>query len=166
MIKRLENMVYHIQRTFFILIMTFMLAALSLHVFMRFVLNNPIIWTDEVITMMQGTLAFAGIGYCFHKNQHTALSLVYDRVSRPVQWLFDLTSNGIMLFCTCYMVKYSWSFTVKKDILMNTIPWMKQSWIYCFITVGFVVAACYIILRLLDVLHGIAGELKGRGNGV
>ena len=132
MVKKLESIVYHVQRTFFIAVMTFMLLVLSLHVIMRFAFNNPIIWTDEVITMMQGTLAFAGIGYCFHKKQHTELSLVYDKVPRPVQWLFDLASNGIMLFCTCYMIKYSWKFTLKKNIQMNTIPWMKQSWIYCF----------------------------------
>ena len=101
MVKKLESIVYHVQRTFFIAVMTFMLLVLSLHVIMRFAFNNPIIWTDEVITMMQGTLAFAGIGYCFHKKQHTELSLVYDKVPRPVQWLFDLASNGIMLFCTC-----------------------------------------------------------------
>ena len=71
MVKKLESIVYHVQRTFFIAVMTFMLLVLSLHVIMRFAFNNPIIWTDEVITMMQGTLAFAGIGYCFHKKQHT-----------------------------------------------------------------------------------------------
>ena len=90
--------------------------------------------------MMQGTLAFAGIGYCFHKNQHTELSIVYDRVPRPVQHVFDLISNGVMLFCCIYMVKYSWAFTMQKNIPMNTIPWMKQSWIYCFITGRSVVA--------------------------
>ena len=163
MVKKLESIVYHVQRTFFIAVMKFMLLVLSLHVIMRFAFNNPIIWTDEVITMMQGTLAFAGIGYCFHKKQHTELSLVYDKVPRPVQWLFDLASNGIMLFCTCYMIKYSWKFTLKKNIQMNTIPWMKQSWIYCFITVGFILAACYILLRLIEVFRCINKELRERG---
>ena len=56
MVKKLESIVYHVQRTFFIAVMTFMLLVLSLHVIMRFAFNNPIIWTDEIITMMQGTL--------------------------------------------------------------------------------------------------------------
>ncbi len=158
MLKKLESIIYNVQRGFFIAVMTFMLLVLSIHVIMRFVFNSPIIWTDEVITMMQGTLAFAGIGYCFHKNQHTELSIVYDRVPRPVQHVFDLISNGVMLFCCIYMVKYSWAFTMQKNIPMNTIPWMKQSWIYCFITVGFVVAACYIVLRLVRVFQRIAGK--------
>lgn len=161
MLKKLERIVYNIQRWVFIIVMTFMLVVLSAHVIMRFVLNSPIIWTDEVITMLQGTLAFAGIGYCFHKNQHTELSIVYDRMPRPVQWLFDLVSNGVMLFCTCYMIKYSWAFTVKKNIAMNTIPWMKQSWIYVFITVGFVIAAAYIVLRLARVFQAMTAAGKG-----
>lgn len=163
MLKKLERLVYHIQRWTFIIVMTFMLVVLSAHVVMRFVLNHPIIWTDEVITMLQGTLAFAGIGYCFHKNQHTELAIVYDRMPKPVQWLFDLISNGVMLFCTCYMIKYSWAYTVKKNIAMNTIPWMKQSWIFVFITVGFVIAAIYIILRLVRVFQDMLSAGKGKG---
>ncbi len=161
MLKKLERAVYHIQRWFFIIIMTFMLLVLTAHVIMRFVLNSPIIWTDEVITMLQGTLAFAGIGYCFHKNQHTELSIVYDRVPKPVQWIFDLISNGVMLFCCCYMVKYSWAYAVKKNIVMNTVPWMKQSWIYIFIMIGFIVAIMYILLRLLYVFRDMAAAGKG-----
>lgn len=161
MLQKIERIVYQVQRIFFILVMTFMLLVLSAHVVMRFVFNNPIIWTDEVITMLQGTLAFAGIGYCFHKNQHTELSIVYDRVPKPVQILFDLITNGVMLFCCGYMIKYSWAFTLQKNIKMNTIPWMKQSWIYCFITVGFAVASCYIILRLVRVFQRIMGKEEG-----
>lgn len=162
MLKKLERIVYNTQRWFFIIVMTFMLVVLSAHVVMRFVLNHPIIWTDEVITMLQGTLAFAGIGYCFHKNQHTELAIVYDRMPKPVQWLFDLVSNGVMLFCTCYMIKYSWAFTVKKNIAMNTIPWMKQSWIYVFITIGFIIAAMYIVLRLVRVFQDMMSVGKGK----
>jgi TRAP-type C4-dicarboxylate transport system permease small subunit len=51
---------------------------------------------------------------------------------------------------------------VKKNIAMNTIPWMKQSWIYIFIVVGFVVAAIYIILRLLRVFQNIIDTAKGK----
>ena len=46
---------------------------------------------------------------------------------------------------------------------MNTIPWMRQSWIYCFITLGFMLAACYILLRLIEVFRCINKELRERG---
>jgi len=44
---------------------------------------------------------------------------------------------------------------------MNTIPWMKQSWIYCFITIGFIVASCYIVLRLVRGFQRIMGKEEG-----
>ena len=127
-----------------------MAIVLLVHVVRRFVFRSPLIWSDEVVTMLQGTIAFAGIGYCFHKNQHIELSVVYDRVPPVVQIIFDLISNGVMLFVSFYMIKYTWDYTVFKYVPMNTIPWMKQSYIYVFITLGFVNACFYIIIRLVN----------------
>ena len=62
------------------------------------------------------------------------------------------------------MIKYSWKFTLKKNIQIEYDSLDEnKSWIYCFITVGFILAACYILLRLLEVFRCINKELRERG---
>lgn len=163
--KKVENIILRIQKVFFSIVLVAMVVILIASVFMRFVMRKPLIWSDEIETMLQGTLAFAGIGYCFHKRSHTELSFVYDRMPRPIQILFDIITDGVMLFCCIYMIRYSWAFTVKKHIPMNTLPWMKQSTIYVFIPIGFVIASCYIIVHLINVIIPIfRKERKGKEN--
>ena len=162
MLKKFSDILLKIQQVFFTAVMAAMLLILSAHVIMRFAFHRPIIWTDEVVTMLQGVLAFAGIGYCFHKSQHIEVEVAYDRMLRPLQRACDILSNVIVLFCLVILIKYSAEYVVYKNIPMNTIPWMKQSWIYLFITIGFVIAFVYVILRLVGALKEIADLHKSK----
>lgn len=162
MLEKLSHILLKVQQVFFTIIMGAMLLILSAHVIMRFVFHSPIIWTDEVVTMLQGVLAFAGIGYCFHKGQHIEVEVLYVRMPKALQWACDIAANLVMLFCLGILIKYSIEFVIFKNIPMNTIPWLKQSWIYAFISIGFVIAAIYVVLRLVGVLRDIVVAVKAK----
>ena len=165
MLQKLEQILLKVEKTVFSLIMFSMLLILTCHVTMRYLFNSPLIWTDEVTTMLQGTIAFLGIGYCFHRGKHIELTLVYDRVPTVVKWLFDILSNSVMLVCTIFMVKVSYEYVIFKHIPLGTIPWLKQSYFYAGILVGFIVAAGYILVRLIKTFSNIIETCKAHGAG-
>lgn len=161
MLKKFEQLLLRVERQVFSVIMFVMLAILTCHVTMRYLFNRPLIWTDEVTTMMQGTIAFLGIGYCFHRGQHTELSLLYDRVPRQIQRIFDLITNSVMLFCLYHLTQIGFAYTAKQNIALGTIPWMKKSFFYVFIPIGFMIAMAYVTVRLIRIVLEIAGHGKG-----
>ena len=163
MLQRLEQMLLKAEKRVFSLIMFVMLAILTCHVTMRYLFNRPLIWTDEVTTMMQGTIAFLGIGYCFHRGQHTELSLLYDRVPRFIQWIFDVITNSVMLFCLYHLTRIGFQYTANQNIAFGTISWMKKSYFYIFIPIGFLIAMAYVSVRLLRIFLDIAKSRKGGG---
>lgn len=161
MLQKLEKILLRTEKAIFSFIMFFMLAILTCHVTMRYLFNSPLIWTDEVTTMLQGTIAFLGIGYCFHRNQHTELSLLYDRVPRVIQWVFDITTHSVMLFCLFYMVRVGFQYAAKQSIPFGTVEWLNKSYFYIFIPIGFMIAMAYIFVRLLRVFQSIGQAVKG-----
>ena len=161
MLQKLEQMLLKAEKRVFSLIMFVMLAILTCHVTMRYLFNRPLIWTDEVTTMMQGTIAFLGIGYCFHKGQHTELSLLYDRMPRQVQWIFDVITNSVMLFCLYHLTRIGFQYTANQNIAFGTVSWMKKSYFYIFIPIGFLIAMAYVSVRLLRIFLDIAKSRKG-----
>lgn len=162
MLQKLERILLKVEKTVFSLIMFSMLLILTAHVTMRYLFNNPLIWTDEVTTMLQGTIAFLGIGYCFHRNQHTELSLLYDKVPRWIQWLFDIITNSVMLFCLYYMVRSGFQYVGNQNIPFGTIAWLNKSYFYVFIPIGFMIAMAYVAVRLLKVFQSVYLTLKGQ----
>lgn len=162
MLQKLERVLFKLERTVFSLIMAAMLIILTCHVTMRYLFNSPLIWTDEVTTILQGTIAFLGIGYCFHKKQHTELTLLYDRVPTCVQWLFDIITNSVMMFCMYHMTVVGFRFVKNQNIAFGTISWLKKSYFYIFIPIGFIIAMCYIAVRLAGVFHSIYQSVKAK----
>lgn len=161
MLQKLEQMLLKAEKRVFSLIMFVMLAILTCHVTMRYLFNRPLIWTDEVTTMMQGTIAFLGIGYCFHKGQHTELSLLYDRMPRQVQWIFDVITNSVMLYCLYHLTRIGFQYTANQNIAFGTVSWMKKSYFYIFIPIGFLIAMAYVLVRLIRVFSDIITSRKG-----
>ncbi|NLI22886.1 MAG: TRAP transporter small permease [Clostridiales bacterium] len=163
MLKKLENLLLTLEKIFFSTIMAAMILILSVHVVLRFVFKSPLIWSDEVVTMLQGVIAFLGIGYCFHRGKHTELTLLYDRVPRPVQQAMDVVTNVVMLGCVAYMIKYSIDYTIFQNIPLGTIAWLKRSYFYGWIAVGFVIAEGYILVRLIRVIGDILRKTPAQG---
>lgn len=164
MLKKLESILLKAEKRVFALIMASMLAILTVHVFMRYLFNSPLIWTDEVVTIMQGVIAFLGIGYCFHRKQHTELALLYNKVPRPVQCLFDIVSNSVMLFCLAHLVRVGVVYVTKQNIPLGTISWVKLSYFYIWIPVGLVIAMCYVAVQLAGVFVSMAHTYKTRAS--
>lgn len=161
MLEKLETMFLKVEKVVFSFIMFSMLVILACHVTMRYLFNSPLIWTDEVTTMLQGTIAFLGIGYCFHRNQHTELALVYDKVPVPVQWIFDIITNGVMLFCLYHLTKTGFRYVANQNIALGTISWLKKSYFYVFIPIGFLMAMVYALLRFLKPFRAMYQAAKG-----
>ena len=69
--EKFEAILAKIQSIFFCIVLGFMAIVMFASVIFRYVLNDPLIWSEELTTVMQGALAFAGIGYCCHYKAHT-----------------------------------------------------------------------------------------------
>ena len=78
--EKFEAILAKIQSIFFCIVLGFMAIVMFASVIFRYVLNDPLIWSEELTTVMQGALAFAGIGYC--TTRHTP-ACCFSTISCP-----------------------------------------------------------------------------------
>jgi len=97
--EKFEAILAKIQSIFFCIVLGFMAIVMFASVIFRYVLNDPLIWSEELTTVMQGALAFAGIGYCCHYKAHTRVLLFHDKLPKFMQGIVDILCDGIMIFC-------------------------------------------------------------------
>ena len=67
--------------SFTVLLLIAILLDITLSVFYRYVLNNPLMWTDEVGRYMMVWLAFLGAPIAFRRNAHIGLEWLYNRLA-------------------------------------------------------------------------------------
>jgi TRAP-type C4-dicarboxylate transport system, small permease component len=158
MLEKIQNVAITIQKYIFVIAISFMLFALAANVFMRYVFNKPVMWSEEVTSLMQGSMAFLGIGYCFARRKHTELTIVYNLVSKRVQALFDVITNGVMLYCIYLLVGVAFNIVSRQMIPLGTVPWLKIGYFYMMIPIGLIVGGIYILALFIDAFRRLFGK--------
>ena len=155
-VKKFETALAKIQRIFFCTTLGFLAIVMFAAVVFRYVLKDPIIWSEEVTANLQGALAFAGIGYCFYYGAHTRVLILHDRLPRWAQLFCDLLCDGIMIYCMFKFLETMPKYIKSKSAFLTTLRWLNYDVFNYVIYVGFALGIIYV---LLSAYHTICGYL-------
>lgn len=147
--EKFEEILAKIQSVFFCIVLGFMAVVMFAAVIFRYVLNDPIIWSEELITIMQGTLAFAGIGYCCHYKAHTRVMLFHDKLPKFAQGILDILCDGIMIYCLYKFCETMPKYIKSRASYLTTLRWLNYSMFNYIIYAGLVLAGIYILVDAL-----------------
>lgn len=81
-----------------------MLVSVSLQVFFRYVIGNPLGWSEEVARFALIWLAYIGTGSLILKNDHFSVDLLFKKMPKKMQLASRIVSNAAMLFFGVIMV--------------------------------------------------------------
>jgi TRAP-type C4-dicarboxylate transport system permease small subunit len=80
-------------------------------VVMRYFINRPIIWGEEVQLFCIVLVVFFGAGAGFRTGSHVAIDIVVDLLPKKVQRVIEIIIYIISLFVLIYFLYQSFSFT-------------------------------------------------------
>ncbi|RTQ90212.1 TRAP transporter small permease [Lysinibacillus telephonicus] len=72
-------------------------------VIMRYVLNDPQAWVEEVAryAIIWGT--FLGFGMALKHNQHIQVDILFDKLNKPMQFILNIVATTLsIIFCLIY----------------------------------------------------------------
>ena len=156
---KFEAVVARIQSVFFCVVLAFMAVTMFVAVVRRYVFNNPLQWCEELTTVMQGALAFAGIGYCWHYKAHTRVMIVHDKLPKRGQQLCDLASCGIIIYCLYRFILVMPRYIKSKAGYLTSLRWLNYSVFNYVIYAGFVIAIVYILVDAARIVLQMLGKL-------
>lgn len=154
--EKFEEILARIQSVFFCIVLGFMAVVMFAAVIYRYVLNDPIIWSEELITIMQGTLAFAGIGYSCHYKAHTRVMLFHDKLPKFAQGILDILCDGIMIYCLYKFCETMPKYIKSRASYLTTLRWLNYSMFNYIIYAGLVLAGVYIFVDALRTVYTMA----------
>lgn len=122
--------------TFFIMFSIFIIS-----IFFRYILNNPIIWSNEVTISAYIYAALLGAAYTRREHGHVTFSIIYDKRSLKGKIVFRLLANIITALVFSIAI-YSF-FDYVKFIQIKKSPFFKVP--FSLIYAPFVVGIALII---------------------
>ena len=110
--------------------LTLCVILVNLNVVFRYFLNNPIKWTDEVVTSLFIWTVFMGSAYAHRRHAHLGVdivvNLVHGKGREVIEFVMDVLQILILVLLTYISAQYVCNLIWKRGIIFGTVDGVFQ----------------------------------------
>ena len=125
-------------------------AILAGGVFTRYVLRAPLVWTDELGTILFLWLAMLGSVVAYRRDEHIRLSVLVRRASPRVSEILTAVSSVVTAIFVIELMPASITFFRQEQIDVTPALSIPQSYVVLSIIVGLALILVIALLRLAE----------------
>lgn len=107
-----------------------MFCSFILGVFFRYILNNPLTWTQDVIVVSFCWLVVLGASYTMRNKKHVKFTLLYESCSPKVAALLRLIGNLIIVITFAVIIVPSYNYC--SFVAFQKTPTLRISYYWVF----------------------------------
>ena len=112
-------------------------AIVILGVFFRYVLNNALVWADEIAKFCMVWMCFLGAPIVLERGGHVAIELLSDRLKGPLNTALHIVCQSIILCTLAILVRFGTDLAIRAIPQHSTaVPWLSLFFVYVSIPVG------------------------------
>jgi len=105
--------------------LTICVILVNLNVIFRYFLNNPIHWTDEVVTSLFIWTVFMGSAYAHRKHAHLGVDIVVNLIHgvprKIIEFVMDILQILVLVLLTYISAQYVCNLIWKRGIVFQNV---------------------------------------------
>ncbi len=138
-----------------------MSVAIGLQVFMRYVVQSSLSWSEELSRYLFIFFVYAGISYGVRMKRHVRVEAFTLWLPERTQAWIRVISDLLFLFFSVIVIYHGYFVAARILRLDQVSPALELKMGYVFSTLPF----CYVLtsIRLIQNLRASIGELLGKG---
>lgn len=157
MIKWLDR---HLEESLLIVLSIVMTTSITMQVFMRYVLNSSLSWSEELARFCFIWLVYIGISYGVKKQRHIKVDVVLQFINDKQKVVLGLIANVIFLAFSLLITVYGY------DIAQQLLGWGQTSpalhvpmgFVYMATPVGFALTSIRLIQQIIYQILTLMGK--------
>ena len=114
-----------------------MAVALFLQVCFRYLMNSPLIWSEEFARYLLVWITFFGINYGLRREKHIKLDFFYSMFPEKTKRVTDILANIIILVSLIYFYQSAIKFTQAQFRIASSAMQVPMGFVYISIPIGF-----------------------------
>ncbi len=126
------------------------IVILAAGVFTRYVLGNPLVWSDELATIILLWLAMLGSVVAYRRSEHINLSVLVRRASPRVRRVLETISSVVTVLFVIELMPASIKFFNQEQIDVTPALGIPQSYVVLAVIVGLALIMVLALLRLVE----------------
>ena len=149
--RRAETVLGHVLGVPTALLVAAEIFVLLAGVIARYVFRHPLIWSDELASILFLWLAMVGSAMAFKRGQHMRMTALVSKMAPARRAFFDLLATTAALAFLVVILPYAWEYAVEEAVMLTPALEISNSWRVAAMVVGFGAMAIFALLRLLQV---------------
>ncbi len=133
------------------LLVTAEIGVLLAGVIARYVFHHPLIWSDEVASILFLWLAMLGSAIAFERGDHMRMTAVVSKLQPSQRAFLDVLATTAALAFLLLILPHAWEYAVEEVVIRTPALDVPNAWRVAAMTVGFGAMALFAVLRLLQV---------------
>jgi TRAP-type C4-dicarboxylate transport system permease small subunit len=123
----------------------------------RYILNDPLTWSEELVIILFGWMIFLGIANAFRMRSHIIIDVVVLYAPRIVALAFGAEATAATALVLGALTWYAGRYMVRE--MPNLTPMLEVSaaWAIAPLVVGCALSILHLLRNLMD--EGVAGAL-------
>ena len=151
--------------------LTICVILVNANVIMRYFFNNPIHWSEEVVTSLFVWTVFIGSSYAYRKHSHLGVDIVINmmpqKMKQVVKTIMSVVEFLVLLMLTVVSSQYVYhlifSRSGKIKIMMTDLLRVPKWWTGIAVPIGFGRSAIYSVYFMVKAVRGYLKNKKEGG---
>ncbi|MCC8189127.1 MAG: TRAP transporter small permease [Planctomycetes bacterium] len=139
-----------------------MVVFVFAQVIWRYVLRQPLSWSEELSRYLFSVVTLFGAVILFRESKHINMSLVTDRLKSPVlRNLLRLFANLCSLVFLVVVIWYAWPMTMmilEFEVVSYSMEWLKMGWIFMMLPIASLLACSMLVEVILSGIIALRRE--------
>ena len=127
------------------------IGVLLAGVIARYVFHHPLIWSDEVASILFLWLAMLGSAVAFERGDHMRMTAVVSKLQPARRAFLDVLATTAALAFLLLILPHAWEYAVEEAVMRTPALDIQNSWRVAAMAVGFGAMAIFAVLRLVQV---------------
>lgn len=127
------------------------IGVLLAGVIARYVFHNPLIWSDELASILFLWLAMLGSAIAFERGDHMRMTAVVSKLQPATRAFLDVLATSAALAFLLLILPHAWEYAVEEAVMLTPALEIKNSWRVAAMVVGFGAMAVFAVMRLVQV---------------
>ena len=154
--KALE-VVFKIMKVLLILVLVSMIVILMAHIIFRYVLNNSLTWSEELLKIMLVWFGMMSVAVLAARREHVAIVVFKEHMPKKVQSFLTKLTQFIIVGICILMVIIGIQYCMKAGFRLTPALRIPYAWAYAAIPVAFVPVTLFELRNFIC-------DFTGKGN--
>ena len=114
----------------------------------RYVFNHPLVWSDELASILFLWLAMLGAAIAFRRDEHMRMTAAVGSLPAPTRATFDLLATCAALAFLLLIVWPSYQYAQEETFITTPALGLNNAWRAAALPIGIALMAVFAVLRV------------------